>query len=187
MSLERDPGNYVTRNDFQPKFCQKAFQLGDLCTFLYFAKKVFALRPESFCAYKVSFGENFRFLCLWHSGAISINEMDWVSPGGIRYRKCLIFVTDAKKDSVCVKKSGRCKFVHIECKKVPISFLGCYSMFFGVKCLSKKFVRIKKILMMCMISLEGSSNFDSYLKELGVNFILRQLAQVAQPTVTVDR
>jgi len=36
-------------------------------------------------------------------------------------------------------------------------------------------------------SLEGSSNFDSYLKELGVGFILRQLAQVAQPTVTVDR
>ena len=41
--------------------------------------------------------------------------------------------------------------------------------------------------MIGMISLEGSSNFDSYLKELGVGFILRQLAQVAQPTVTVDR
>ena len=36
-------------------------------------------------------------------------------------------------------------------------------------------------------SLESSSNFDSYLKELGVGFLLRQVAQVAQPTVTVDR
>merc|ERR1712156_1270841 len=36
-------------------------------------------------------------------------------------------------------------------------------------------------------SLEESNNFDNYLKELGVGFILRQLAQVAQPTVTVGR
>ena len=43
------------------------------------------------------------------------------------------------------------------------------------------------IAMMSLISLEESSNFDGYLKELGVGFILRQLAQVAQPTVTVDR
>ena len=43
------------------------------------------------------------------------------------------------------------------------------------------------IAMMALISLEESSNFDGYLKELGVGFILRQLAQVAQPTVTVDR
>ena len=43
------------------------------------------------------------------------------------------------------------------------------------------------IIAMITISLEESSNFDDYLKELGVGFILRQLAQVAQPTVTVDR
>ena len=29
-----------------------------------------------------------------------------------------------------------------------------------------------------MLSLEESNNFDNYLKELGVGFILRQLAQV---------
>ena len=58
---------------------------------------------------------------------------------------------------------------------------------------------------MIILSLEESNNFDNYLKELGVGFILRQLAQVvfifihsffldlfwlaqvAQPTVTVGR
>ena len=31
---------------------------------------------------------------------------------------------------------------------------------------------------MIILSLEESNNFDNYLKELGVGFILRQLAQV---------
>ena len=34
------------------------------------------------------------------------------------------------------------------------------------------------IIATLLSSLEGSTNFDSYLKELGVGFILRQLAQV---------
>jgi hypothetical protein len=35
-------------------------------------------------------------------------------------------------------------------------------------------------------NLESSSNFDSYLEEMGVSYFLRQLAQLAQPTVTFD-
>eukprot|EP00092_Neocalanus_flemingeri_P025452 GFUD01027595.1.p1 GENE.GFUD01027595.1~~GFUD01027595.1.p1 ORF type:complete len:222 (+),score=53.59 GFUD01027595.1:346-1011(+) len=35
-------------------------------------------------------------------------------------------------------------------------------------------------------NLESSSNFDSYLEEMGVSYFLRQLAQLAQPSVTFD-
>ena len=35
-------------------------------------------------------------------------------------------------------------------------------------------------------NLESSSNFDSYLQEMGVSYFLRQLAQLAQPSVTFD-
>ena len=35
--------------------------------------------------------------------------------------------------------------------------------------------------------LGSSENFDAYLAELGVNFILRNLASLAKPTVTIDR
>jgi len=35
--------------------------------------------------------------------------------------------------------------------------------------------------------LESSTNFDNYLAELGVNFILRNLASLAKPTVTISR
>ena len=32
-----------------------------------------------------------------------------------------------------------------------------------------------------------STNFDAYLSELGVNFILRNLAKLAKPTVSISR
>ena len=33
---------------------------------------------------------------------------------------------------------------------------------------------------------ESSTNFDNYLKELGVNFVLRKLAGLATPAITIS-
>ena len=44
-----------------------------------------------------------------------------------------------------------------------------------------------EILMSGTFYLHSSDNFDAYLTELGVGFILRQLASLAYPIVTVDR
>ena len=36
-------------------------------------------------------------------------------------------------------------------------------------------------------NLESSDNFNNYLKELGVSFVLRNLARLADPDVTISR
>ena len=47
--------------------------------------------------------------------------------------------------------------------------------------------KIKAPLFTGTFYLESSDNFEAYLTELGVGYILRQLALLALPIVTIDR
>jgi hypothetical protein len=61
------------------------------------------------------------------------------------------------------------------------------TLFLGSPSHSKTANNSSSNLMEGTYHLASSYNFDAYLAELGVSFILRRLANLASPTVTISR